>query len=212
MIITIVVTAIILPLVVGEFSELAPWVARKLLAWGARQLPTQEQSQRYQEEWLAGIDDVPGKLVKLAKALSIVCYTVPMLNCHVNGNRYSWPIRRAADILISRVLPRVAEKRRMRLICTYDVYLASSVDRPETGTTSGQLLEALKSSPAILAAKNGAVVTKVMRKDQIAVRADHREKRFIIIIGPGRFYNLRRINSFTRKYNEDSGKVYILID
>jgi hypothetical protein len=211
MIITVIITVIILPLLVGEFSELAPWTARKLLSWGAHQLPTQEQSERYQEEWLAGIEDVPGKLVKLIKALSIVCYTVPLINWHANGNRYLWPVRRAADAFLSTLLPRVAEMRRTRLINSYEAYLAIPDDGRKIGTTVGHLLDALRSSSEILAAKNGAVVTAVMRENEIRVQADHREKRFVIVLGSGRKFKMRKINSFKRKYDEVSGNYYIVL-
>jgi hypothetical protein len=75
----IIFSVFILPLLLSEFSEIAPWAANRLLAWGASHLPNKELSERYREEWLAGIQDVPGKLTKLAKAISIVCYTVPAL-------------------------------------------------------------------------------------------------------------------------------------
>ena len=73
----VVISAVVLPLALSELGEIAPWAARRLLTWGARRLPGRQQSERYREEWLAGIEEVPGKLTKLAKAVSIVCCMVP---------------------------------------------------------------------------------------------------------------------------------------
>jgi hypothetical protein len=74
----VIISAVALPLALSELGEISPWAARRLLTWGARRLPGRQQSERYREEWLAGIEEVPGKLTKLAKAISIVCCMVPI--------------------------------------------------------------------------------------------------------------------------------------
>jgi hypothetical protein len=62
--------AVVLPLLVAEFTEVGPWLARKLIDRAARRLPKPERS-RWREEWLANLADMPGKLTKLMWALSI---------------------------------------------------------------------------------------------------------------------------------------------
>jgi hypothetical protein len=70
-------------LLTAEFSELGPWLARRVIKLSARLLFDRHLAQQYSEEWLAGIDSTPGKLTPLARAAGILCITVPVLN-----NRY----------------------------------------------------------------------------------------------------------------------------
>lgn len=53
-----------LPLLLAELTEVAPWLAARLLRWATRALPAPHRS-RYEQEWLAELDAVPGKLLKL---------------------------------------------------------------------------------------------------------------------------------------------------
>src|ERR1700691_68984 len=97
----VIISAIVLPLGLSEFSELSPWIARQLLIWGADRIGDPRKCARYREEWQAGLNDVPGKLTKLLKALSILCYTVPVMHWRFKGPVYSWPGRKALDTILA---------------------------------------------------------------------------------------------------------------
>jgi hypothetical protein len=63
--------AVIIPLLVNEFADLCPWLAERLIRGAVRLLPKEHQ-ERYRQEWHAEIYVVPGKLTKLAAAISIL--------------------------------------------------------------------------------------------------------------------------------------------
>jgi hypothetical protein len=71
--------AVLVPLLVSEAAELAPSVARWLLRWGARRIGPADKARRYEEEWLADLERVPGKVTKLAHACSVLAFSVPQL-------------------------------------------------------------------------------------------------------------------------------------
>lgn len=56
-----------------ELRDCAPWLAGRLLKRAVRFLPEPEQ-ERYEEEWTAILDDVPGRLAKLFKAAGFAIY------------------------------------------------------------------------------------------------------------------------------------------
>ncbi len=60
----IIFTVILLPLVLAEVGEISPWLARWVLRWGAKCIGDRDATERYTEEWLAGIEDTPGKITK----------------------------------------------------------------------------------------------------------------------------------------------------
>jgi GAF domain-containing protein len=66
-------------LVIGAAAGLAPSAARRLLRWGARRIGHDGQARRYEEEWLADLERVPGKTAKLAHACGVVALSVPRL-------------------------------------------------------------------------------------------------------------------------------------
>jgi len=47
-------------------------LARCPLRWGARRIGRADQAQRYEEEWLADLERVPGNLTKLGYACGVV--------------------------------------------------------------------------------------------------------------------------------------------
>ncbi|MER8066953.1 MULTISPECIES: hypothetical protein [Streptomyces] len=55
----------VLGLAVGEFTEVSPWLARRILRLAARRLGNPEAAERYEAEWVALLDERPGKLLKL---------------------------------------------------------------------------------------------------------------------------------------------------
>ncbi|MFD4829132.1 hypothetical protein ACFWPV_04630 [Streptomyces uncialis] len=58
-----------LGLILAECTEIAPWLARRVLQIAARRLGSQEAVERYEEEWLGLLDERPGKLMKLFFAI-----------------------------------------------------------------------------------------------------------------------------------------------
>lgn len=67
-------------LLFNEFSKLSPWMARQVIRIGAQLLLERRQVERYEAEWLAGLDGVEGELTVLIKALGIVLIGVPRMN------------------------------------------------------------------------------------------------------------------------------------
>lgn len=59
-----------LPLVLAEVTEVAPWLAARLLASAVRLLPSGHR-ERYLREWLGELDAVPGNLLKFLFAVRI---------------------------------------------------------------------------------------------------------------------------------------------
>jgi hypothetical protein len=65
-----VILSVLLGLAVNESCELSPWAAKKITRWSARlRNDDPERARIRSEEWLAVIEDVPGKLFKLITAL-----------------------------------------------------------------------------------------------------------------------------------------------
>ncbi len=64
------VTAVLVPMLVNEFTDWQPWFAARLIRLAVRALPSKVRP-RYAEEWLAELDAVPGNLSKLALAVRI---------------------------------------------------------------------------------------------------------------------------------------------
>jgi hypothetical protein len=62
---------VVLPAILAEALLVGPWVAERLLRWGARWLP-EESRQRYTEDWLGELDAVPGSLTKLGFAIQVL--------------------------------------------------------------------------------------------------------------------------------------------
>ena len=88
---------ILIPLLVNEAGDLAPPLARCLLRWGAGRIGQADQALRYEEEWLADLERVPGKLTKLAHACGVLARSVPRLRAQSR--------RRPRKELLSGVLP-----------------------------------------------------------------------------------------------------------
>lgn len=77
------VTAVIVPMLVSEFTDWLPWFAARLIGATVRTLPYAVRS-RYAEEWLAELDDVPGKLSKLAFAIRVLA-RAPSMAAAIRG-------------------------------------------------------------------------------------------------------------------------------
>lgn len=74
-----VLFAIMIPLLVNETGELARALARYLLRWGAGRIGRADQAERYEEEWLADLERIPGSLTRVAYACGVVVRSVPRL-------------------------------------------------------------------------------------------------------------------------------------
>lgn len=72
-----VLVGIVLPLALTELSEIAPWLAERIVRFGARLIPDPIESTVREQEWLASLPDVPGKLIKVIDAVSVVAVTIP---------------------------------------------------------------------------------------------------------------------------------------
>jgi hypothetical protein len=99
-----IVLAIVVPLLVSEAGDLAPFLASWLLGWGARRIGDADQARRCEEEWLADLERVPGKVTKLAHACGVLALSVPRLRAQVRrGSRRAllprWTGGRAAEQL-----------------------------------------------------------------------------------------------------------------
>jgi hypothetical protein len=101
------VFAIMIPLVVNESGDLARALARCLLRWGARRIGRADQAQRYEEEWLADLERVPGNLTKLGYACGVVVRSVPRLRAQFRqGPRGA----RLPGILPGRIIDTIGEQ------------------------------------------------------------------------------------------------------
>ena len=101
------VFAIMIPLVVNEAGDLARSLARCLVRWGARRIGRADQAQRYEEEWLADLERVPGNLTKLGYACGVVIRSVPRLRAQFRqGPRGA----RLPGILPGRVMDAISEQ------------------------------------------------------------------------------------------------------
>ncbi len=73
------VVSLLVGLLLAEGTEIAPWMARRVLHTAARRLGSPEATTRYEEEWLALLEERPGKLLKLILAINILLFATPRL-------------------------------------------------------------------------------------------------------------------------------------
>lgn len=89
------ITAVALPLLLTEFGDWCPWLAARLVRWAARHLGDPASCQRYEEEWIANLNEVPGKLGRLVAAFGYLAYMPSMRRS----------VRRRASRPLSSALP-----------------------------------------------------------------------------------------------------------
>lgn len=70
-------------LAVDEFADWCPRLARGLVRWSARRLGDGQVRERYEEEYLASLNDVEGRVCKLLAALGYA----------MNVPRMRWALR-----------------------------------------------------------------------------------------------------------------------
>jgi hypothetical protein len=97
--------AVLVPLLVTEAGDLLPSLARCLLRWGARRIGPADQAERYEEEWLADLERVPGKLTKLVHACGVLVRSVPRLRAQYRERR-----ARPPGVLRGRAMGRLAKE------------------------------------------------------------------------------------------------------
>ena len=78
---------VLLLLAVKRGADAAPVMAARFVRWGARRIAEPGQAERYEEEWLADLERVPGKVTKLAHACGIVTVSVPRLRTQFSRRR-----------------------------------------------------------------------------------------------------------------------------
>src|SRR5438874_2599286 len=64
-------TAVVLPLVLAELFECAPWMASRVLHLAARHVPRAARVEQLRQ-WEGDVDNLPGKLMKVVFALHIL--------------------------------------------------------------------------------------------------------------------------------------------
>jgi hypothetical protein len=75
-----------LMVIIITMTSACPHVSRKLLRWAARRcFDTDSQRERFQEEWLADLEEVPENLAKLGHSLGVLLFTAAPL-----WTRYRW--------------------------------------------------------------------------------------------------------------------------
>jgi GAF domain len=88
-----VVAAIVIPLLVNEAGDLTQSLAKCLLRWGARRIGPAEQAGRYEEEWLADLERIPGSLTRLVYACGVVVRSVPRLRMQFRRDQHTVRLR-----------------------------------------------------------------------------------------------------------------------
>jgi GT2 family glycosyltransferase len=105
---TAIFASLVLGLIVNEVSDIAPWAARKIVIFCAGRIGEAEASQRFEAEWLAALDDRPGKLLKLCTAISILLQATVQLRALLGpGRARTGRHRKSRDA--SPVSPRIDE-------------------------------------------------------------------------------------------------------
>ncbi len=66
-----IILAIVIGLIINELSEISTFLAKKIVRYSIRFLPKEDQARCFLE-WMADIEDTPGKLLKLANAITIL--------------------------------------------------------------------------------------------------------------------------------------------
>ena len=105
-----VAIAVVLPLALAEFGDWCPWLAARLVRWAARRLPDAASRSRYEEEWTANLNQVPGKLARLVVAVGCAARLPAM--------RRSVQRRPAQHALPAPAAPRMPQGRAVRYLAS----------------------------------------------------------------------------------------------
>ncbi|MFB7243033.1 hypothetical protein ACFCYX_11250 [Streptomyces populi] len=166
---------IVVPLLLAEFGEVAPWIAVKIVRWGARFVGDHERTERYKEEWAAGLDTVPGKLSKLLKALGILCYAVPRMRLQVRRDVYRWRCFRVLHAVTALCMPPVAARMARKRAGNYQIYGLGSFT-----TTLRALTECLEEIVDARHVRWIIPCEQVLVREHFRVTLDHRQGRLLM--------------------------------
>lgn len=75
----LVAASILLLMTTMRMTDVCPWMSRKLLRWSARCFERDSLRARFEEEWLADLEEVQGKPRKLAHCLGVLLFTAAPL-------------------------------------------------------------------------------------------------------------------------------------
>jgi hypothetical protein len=177
----VIVSVVVIPLALSEFSEISPWMAQRMLTWAARHVGDPRQAERYREEWLAGLQDVPGKLTKLVKAISISFYMVPIMNWHYKSAVYLWPARRLADTFLTLTFPRFRQRLLVKRVGLYSVWIGERNREGGAAATVNDVLETLKSAAKVTGGRRILPESeRVPGTRNLVVEVDHKRKRAVL--------------------------------
>jgi lipopolysaccharide/colanic/teichoic acid biosynthesis glycosyltransferase len=88
-------------LVVDEFKAWVPWFTKQLIRTAIKLLP-EDSRERYEEEWLSHINDVPGEIAKVVLAFQFIFAALKMSASFRSQNtNLEVGSRRGLDILLS---------------------------------------------------------------------------------------------------------------
>jgi hypothetical protein len=178
----IIISAVVLPLILSEFSDISPWLARRLLTWGAGKLGDPGMCKRYREEWQAGLNDVPGNLIKLVKALSILCYTVPLLNWRIKSSAYLWPARKAADTFLAILHPSLCRRLREKRFYRYEMRIGKLGDasNPDHSITASKLIQLMDDVVKTSSRRSVLPRSSSIAWESYTLELDHRRRHLVI--------------------------------
>jgi len=80
-----IASAVVLPLLLAEIGDWCPWLAERIVRWSASRLRQPAARLRYEEEWLANLNEIPGKLSRLVAALEYAV-SVPRMQWSLHGS------------------------------------------------------------------------------------------------------------------------------
>lgn len=114
---SVIVMAVLVPLLVTEFGDWCPWLAKRLVRWSAQRLGDPAACARYEEEWLANLAEVPGKLSPLIAAVGYVA-SIPRMRWNLHRPIPSPHADAISDALrsnpsVSIVIPALNEARNL---------------------------------------------------------------------------------------------------
>lgn len=97
-------SAVILPLLLAEFGDWCPWLAKRLTRWTAHHLGDAQATERYSEEWLAELAHLPGKLSHLVTATSYLL-ALPRIRWSLRAVRRTTPAGPSIEELLPTPIP-----------------------------------------------------------------------------------------------------------
>lgn len=112
------VTVLVIPLLLAEFGDWCPWMAARIVRWAAQRLGDPVSCQRYEEEWIANLNEVPGKLTRLLAAFGYLAY-MPGMRRSIRSRLARPPVSPPPDSLLP--LPPVfaGREREANSVLTY---------------------------------------------------------------------------------------------